>query len=102
MDEEKRFNVIVMKMFSTEDHYIDDRTVKNTFKKNQQVIGFLRKFDLDFLEFFLKNIIDKPENIKYEMLSEAVLYQSTFPDYEFYDYIKSSRTYGKQIKKNRR
>lgn len=93
MKDEKRFIEIVMKMFSGEDHYIDHRTVKSIFKKNQRAIDFLRQFDPDFLEFFLENIIDDPTNVTYEMLSEAVLYQSTSSDHEFYDLIKNNRSY---------
>ncbi len=96
MNDEKRFHDIVMRMFSGEDELIkDDRTIKKMIRNNTLAIQFLRKFDPDFLEFFFENFVKDPKKIKPEMLSEAVLYKSTSPDFNFYDFIKSNRSYVK-------
>lgn len=96
MNNEKRFEQIVMRMFSGEDELIkDDRTIENKIKKNALPIQFLRKFDLDFLEFFLDAYFNNPNAIKPYMFMEAVSFQSTPVDDIHYEHVKRYRTYVK-------
>jgi hypothetical protein len=96
MDNEKRFEEIVMRMFSGEDELVkDDRTVKKIIKQNKLPVQFLRKFDLDFLEFFLDSFFDDKNVIKPYMFMEAVLFKATPMDDLNYQHLKRYRTYVK-------
>jgi len=96
MDTEKRFEEIVMRMFSGEDELVKDyRTVKKIIKQNKLPIQFLRRFDLDFLEFYVDKYFNDPNAIKPYMFMESVSFQSTPVDDIHYEDVKRYRTYVK-------
>lgn len=96
MNNKKRFEKIVNRMFSGEDELVkDDRTIKKIIEQNKLPIQFLRKFDLDFLEFFLESYFNDQNAIKPYMFMEAVSFQSTPVDDIHYELVKRYRTYVK-------